>query len=141
MIWIVQMDSVSCKIYNYIKKPADLKLLKEFVHPENKYHANDLVSDQPGHYQTGFQAHGAYSSPDPKQVKIEQFSQEIANYLEDARKQSQFDQLIIVAAPHILGLLQQHLTKYVKEMIEREIQKDFMFMKEHQLLEIVKAPI
>jgi protein required for attachment to host cells len=135
MIWVVNTDSNTCRIYHYQKNPAELKLFQEILHPENKLQKKEFVSDRPGHFKSSGDARGAYSQPtDPKDVKIDMFVREIANTLDAGRKSNHFDKLIIIAPPHICGLMNQHLDKHVKKMITNNIQKDFAHASEHELL-------
>lgn len=140
MIWVVSADSNTCRIYHYQKQPTELTIIKEIVHPENKLKDSEITSDRPGHYQSGQTAHGTYfPHSDPKVVKIDTFSRQIADELDDARKKQKFDKLILIAAPHMNGLLLQHLNKNVKHLISHNIQKDLLHLPHLDLLEFLKT--
>lgn len=137
MIWVVNTNSNICRIYDYQKTPAQLTLVKEINHPENKLKKSDyLTSDKPGRYQSSATgAAGAYSPhTDPKAAAIDQFSREIANELDHGRKTNAYKQLIIITQPHMDGLLQHHLDKHVKSLVTHTIQKDATHLGSHELL-------
>jgi protein required for attachment to host cells len=138
MFWIVNCNTSICRIYAY-NKPDHMTLLKEINHPENKLKNSDLVSDRPGHYQSGTVARGAYSpDTDPKQVKIIDFLKEVAKELDHGRNDQAYNNLIIIAAPQTSGLLTQQLNKHVNNLISNHIHKDMIHLTEQELLHFIK---
>lgn len=136
--WILTADSNTCRLYNYSEKPEQLTLVKEIKHPENKLRDIELTSDKPGHYKTSSGAHGAFSQPsDPKEIKIEDFSREIAKALEHGRNTHGYEKLIVIAPPHMNGLLLQHLNKHVSDLITHNIKKDIPHFTDHELLDFL----
>jgi len=136
MIWIVVGDSNHCRVYSYQKKPVSLFLLKEIIHDEFRLKKGDfLTTDRPGHYKTKDSGGGAYSPhTDPKEVEFIHFSKEIAEFLDQGRKKNFYNQLIIIAPPHINGLLLQHLNKNVKKLLKNTIKKDYLHTTDQELL-------
>lgn len=139
LIWVVNTNSNTCRIYNYKKKPVQLALFKEIQHPENKLKDLDLTSDKPGHYKSSGSSHGAYTQPsDPKEIKIENFSREIAKELDHGRNSHAYNHLIVIAPPHMNGLLFQHINKLVKNLVSHNIEKDLIHLPDHELLSFLK---
>jgi protein required for attachment to host cells len=143
MILVVTANSNDCRIYHFDKPHANLTLLSEISHPENKLKNSDLTSDRSGHYQAGgTSGRGAYSPRmDAKEIEIDNFSREIANILNKERNGNEYKKLILIAPSHMSGLLNQHLNKHVKELIVNHIQKDLQHLKTHELLEFLKENI
>lgn len=140
MIWVINSNSNTCRIYQYDKKHAKLNLVKEIQHPENKLPTRDTISDRPGHYKANGSKRGAYSQPtDPKDIKIDDFYRQIANDLDRARSQNSFKELIVITAPHTNGLLINHMNKHVQEMVSHNIQKDLINLSEKELLEYLRT--
>jgi len=140
--WVLITDSNDCRIYQYIKKPHQLNLIKEIQHPENRLRDIDLTSDKPGHYGTSGSARGAYSQPtDPKEIKIDDFSRSIAKELDHDRNTNSYEKLIVIAPPHMNGLLFHHINKHVKELVIHNIEKDLLHLNEHDLLEFLHTHI
>jgi protein required for attachment to host cells len=139
MILVVKTNTNDCKMYHYDKHPAQLTLIGEISHPDNKLKSGDLTSDKEGHYKANQSARGAYSPhTEPKEVEVINFSKEIAEDLNQRRNMKEFEQLILIAPPHMYGLITQHLNKHVASLVINHIQKDLMHMKEHELLNFLK---
>lgn len=139
-LWVVNTDSNTCKIYQYRKHPDQLTLLKEIRHPENKLRDTDLTSDKPGHYKSSNTAHGAYSQPsDPKEIKIDAFTREIAKELDHGRNTQSYTNLILIASPHMCGLLSQHINKHVLDLVAHKIEKDLIHLPDHELLTYLRT--
>ncbi|OGT35016.1 MAG: hypothetical protein A3F11_07360 [Gammaproteobacteria bacterium RIFCSPHIGHO2_12_FULL_37_14] len=138
MIWVVNSNSIVCRIHEFYKKGAKLTLVKELQHPENKLKSGDLTADRPGHYQSSHAARGSYSQPsDPKEIKIDNFYREIAKDLDQERCKQSYDELIIIAPPHLNGLLFQHLDKHVKDLVINNIKKDLVHLPDHELIQFL----
>ena len=139
MIWVINSNSSICHIYEYHKKNSQLNLIKELQHPENKLKKEDFLSDKPGHYKSNTSTRGAYSQEtDPKETKIDSFYREIAKELDQARCNQNYDELIIIAPPHLNGLLFQHLDKHVKELVIHNIKKDLLQLPDHELIKFLQ---
>ncbi len=137
---VVNTNSNICRIYHYIKNPAQLTLLKEISHPENKLKNSDLTSDGPGHYQGGESSRGAYSPhTEAKDVLITNFAKEIAKELNQERMKKEYNELILISAPHMMGLLLQQMDKNVKELITNKLEKDLVSLSEHELLTYIQT--
>lgn len=139
LTWVLSTDSNTCRIYEYSKNPIRLTLVNEMQHPENKLRDIDLTSDKSGRYRSNGSAHGAYSQEsDPKEIKIENFSREIANELDHGRNIQAYKNLILIAPPHMYGLLFQHINKHVKDLVTHNIEKDLLHLSDRELLDFLK---
>lgn len=140
--WILATDSNTCRLYDYSKKPELLTLVKEIKHPENKLRDIDLTSDKPGHYKASGGAHGAFSQPsDPKEIKIDDFSREIANVLDHGRNTHAYEKLVVIAPPHMNGLLIHHMNKHVRDLVTHNLKKDILHCTEQELLDFLRQHI
>jgi protein required for attachment to host cells len=139
-VWVANINSNICRIYQYSKNPEQITLLKEIKHPENKLRDIDLTSDKPGHYKSSSATHGAYSQPsDPKEIRIDAFSREIAKELDHGRNTHAYKNLIIIAPPHMNGLLSQHMNKHIHDLVAHNIEKDLIHMSDHELLSFLRT--
>lgn len=138
-IWVVVANSNICRIYNYSKINKHIQLLKELNHPENKLKDIDLTSDKPGRYQSSQSAHGAYSqATDPKEIKIDHFSKEVAQQLDHGRNLHEYKKLIIIISPHMYGLILNNINSHVKNLISHTFEKDLINLNQSELLEFLK---
>lgn len=137
---VINTNTNTCRIYHYNNQPTKLILLKEISQPENKLRSGELTSDRPGHYKAGQSARGAYSPHmEAKEIEIDNFSQEIARELNKERVNHHYDELIIIAPPHMIGLLLQHINKHVKDLIINTIKKDLLNLTDNELLDFLKS--
>lgn len=58
---------------------------------------------------------------------------EVASYIEKARREGRFDRLILAAGPDFLGHVRQKLSRETQNKIEKSISKDFTRLKDHEL--------
>lgn len=142
MIWFVAANTNSCRIFLLNKKEKTLTLIDELVHPESKLRSSEITADRPGHYATMAGGRGAYvAREEPKEVEIEQFSREIAKALDHGRRKEKYQELILAAQPHMIGLIQKHLGNHVKECITHSLNKDYTHLKEHEIYKVLQADL
>jgi protein required for attachment to host cells len=142
MVWTVIANSNSCRIFDYDKRVKQLTLVKELFHPQSKLKGSDLVSDAPGHYKTRGPTHGSYEPrEEPKENEVDHFAREIAKLLDAERRQNHYEELILIAPPHMNGLIHSHLNSHVLDIIVNDINKDMANFTEHQILEALQREI
>ena len=138
--WIVNSDTNTCHIYSYHNNDKTLNLVKTILHPECRLTDVELTTDRLGRYKARDIASGAYvPHSDPKEVKIQQFAQEIARYIDHGRTTNEFQELIIVALPHMNGALLKHLSEHVKQLISNNIEKNIIKYNDNQILDFLKT--
>lgn len=132
--WLVVANSSLARIFK-IEKQHELKELKILEHPESRLHNLDLVSDKPGRdfESTGIRRHALEPKVLPKRQEFAVFAKSIANYLEHAHKQGEFESLYVAASPSLLGLLRQALHPNTAKLIKGEVDKDMTQMKPQEI--------
>lgn len=146
--WVVVASAVRTKIFSvnkikFLNGKEKLKLLRELLHPESRLHDSEIVSDKMGHYEArNHAARGSFSEPtDPKQHEMDVFAREIAHYLEGAKVDKTFQELILVAAPGFYGLLNKHMPASLKKAITLVIEKDYVKESDSNLEKHLKQQI
>jgi protein required for attachment to host cells len=143
--WVLVADSVSARIYSLDSKHRHqpLNLIHELEHVDSKKKNHDLVSDRSGSFQAGsMTGRGSFvAHSEPKTVEIDKFARELAVLLEDGRLQNLYKEIIIVAAPHFYGALNKHVSKQVKDLVKKTVQKDYMHYTEPQLREAINGSL
>lgn len=127
--WVLVADSCEAKIFKTIKARLfdnkadgkDLTLVSEHSHPNGRKKDQDLVSDKQGSFGVGnFSEH-----TDPKQYENDRFASEISKILEHAHGQNSYHDLILIAPPNFMGMINKHLAHTVKKTVCKEIEKDY----------------
>lgn len=148
-IRIVVADEASALFYD-IPHGGGLQQLRSPLHvcgqivdPTAHLHDRDLVSDQPGrksdraplqagrrgataHHATGGERH-------PRTHQTQQFVHRIAEALAQAVHAGSVDQLILVCAPHFLGMLRAGLPDSLSALVIDEVHKDLTHQPESAL--------
>jgi len=131
--WIIVADASSGRIFKTTGKIENMALIEEFDHPESRNKGTDLITDRPGSAQQAGIHGGLPPKTEPKKVEADHFAIEIAQHINKKHGENAFAKLVIVAPPHFLGLLRNHLNSNVKKLISQIVHKDFSQLKEHQL--------
>jgi protein required for attachment to host cells len=126
-IWILVADSAGARLYLRGRRWDQLDQLAELEHPEGRAHEGDLVSDQGASViQRGGQGQRRSSQPEVSATEHEAqvFAHELAARLRKGRVEQEMDALVLVAAPHFLGLLRAALDDQTRKCVIHEIDKD-----------------
>lgn len=140
--WVLTSNTNTCRIYTYSKKANELAVVKEIQHPENKLRDMELTSDKPGHYKTSGTARGAFEQrSDPKEIHIADFAREIVEELDRGRNAHAFGRLIVVAEPHMNGLIGQHMNKNLSDLVTQNIKKDVLQLSGPELSDFLQQHV
>ena len=125
-VWIVVADRSSARIFA-AEGPGleNFREVADMVNPQGSLHGRDVYPDRFGrdHAPDG---HGFSESPptDLPHYEAELFGQHIIKQLEEGRTHNQFGQLVVVAAPLMLGMLRKHYSPPLKKLVEAELDKE-----------------
>ncbi len=123
--WVVVADNSRARIFSADTPASQLIETKTLTHPEARLHQGDLVSDRPGRDRnSGIGSHNMGHETDAKDESAIRFATEVCHHLEQARINSKFDKLYIVAAPSFLGLIRKHQTPALKKIVAGEVSKN-----------------
>lgn len=130
-IWILVVNQSKAQIYASKRLSSKPLLVDELTNKEGATHPRDLVSDAPGR---AFDSHGQgrHAMEPNVGVKAEntrRFVKEIVEQLRAAHLHGNFDRLVVLAAPAVLGVLRKTLGKDLKNAVIGEIPKDMIGQK------------
>jgi protein required for attachment to host cells len=125
-IWVLVANQAEAQFYTCKRLPGKLEPAGTLTNEEGAAHARDLISDAPGrvHDRTGNARH--MMEPDTA-VKVEirrRFVKEMVGRLESAHRRHDFDELVIMAAPAVLGVIRKTMTAALSKAVVRELPKD-----------------
>lgn len=133
MKWIMLANSNDCRIYEYDRHDRHLALVDEISHPENRLKVHDLTTDHPGHYRSGSNRGSFAPEVSPLDQSIDDFAREIAKRLDKGRNQHAYEDVTLLVPAKMEGLLFKHLNKHTRALIKLIVQKNVIFMSEHEL--------
>jgi len=125
-ILVVAADSTCARIFKATSSKGPLEEKEVLVHPENRLSEKDLISDRKG---STFSSHGSGRSSyskhtDVKDQGTKEFINEINDCLMRLETNNEFKQLIIIAAPRLLGALKKQLNSGLQKRITYELNKN-----------------
>jgi len=131
---IVVADQSRARIFKTETASAPLIEIEALTHSEARLHDRELTSDLPGRIKgSGHIGHAFEQATDPKQHEIDLFAHRLAHYLEDAQNNQQFNQLLIIAEPSLLGYLRGCLPERIKKAICFELAKNITSLSPEQI--------
>ena len=132
--WILVANASLAKLYANHGPSKGLERVGEYLHPESREKALNLVSDRPGHYQGRGNGHGSYvPATDPKRHEAERFSLEIARMLDDGRTHGRYERLVLVASSPFIGLLKGCMSNPVAKLVTASVDKDYTSASDKEL--------
>ncbi|MGZ3712208.1 MAG: host attachment protein [Bdellovibrionota bacterium] len=126
--WYLVANRIEALIYE-----GDLngkfRFVKRHRNPRGKLMEQELVADKSGRSFSSARGSGIRHGFEPRsnyheEVAI-QFARKIAMALDRAALEQELSDLVVLAEPHFLGLLNQEFTKRVNELIRKEVPREW----------------
>lgn len=110
-------------------------LLTTMEHPEGRTKPRDIESDKPGRAfdSHGFARHSMERSESVHEHQMKSFVRAVAERLRRVRLEHEATQLVLIAAPHLLGLLRNELDTDTARLVYTSIPKDLQTVPLHDL--------
>jgi protein required for attachment to host cells len=123
--WILVADNSRARIFVADKAKSPLQEIRTLASPEARLHEGDLVTDKGGRDRSpGGSGHGVNDGEAHKHENAERFAALVCAELESARTAGGLRKLYVVAAPTFLGMLRQHQTPALRQLIAGEVDKN-----------------
>jgi len=124
--WIVVADGQRATVYHNDGPNKGLEIIPGLGGHQYTPPSHDMISDAPGRMQ-GFGGSGAApmtARTDPHELEEERFTERLADTVNRAALEKQFDRLILAAPPRTLGILRKALSTHATERVIAELDKD-----------------
>jgi protein required for attachment to host cells len=125
-IWILVANQAEAQIFSSARLPGNIELVRNLTHKEGAAHTRDLISDAPGrvHDRLGQARHAMEPDTGVKEEHRRRFVKEMVDLLEAAYLKSDFNELVVLAAPAVLGVIRKTLSIGLARVVIKEIPKD-----------------
>lgn len=132
--WIIAADESRARVLQ-VAGPDRLDEIDDLVNPSGRAQDRELQTDA----EPRFNGHGGVGKPASRSTggpgsdreaqgavehSVRTFAREVGRYLDRARLDHRFDQLVLVAPPKFLGALRKELDKEVEKLVTDELPKD-----------------
>jgi protein required for attachment to host cells len=137
--WVVVADATRARIFE-VQRRRHLELLLELSHPAGRAHGRALETDRPGRVQqraTGSIRSAIEPQTEVHQVELARFAREIGQALRAGLDRAAYDQLVLIAPPHFLGVLRSQLDGQVARRVTTSVDKDLTAWTERDLAESI----
>ena len=133
--WIVAADASRARVLQVAGREHKLVEVESLVNPQGRMQDRQLQTDA----EPRFSGHGGVGKPGTARTggpasdretqgavehSVKVFARQIGRYLEQARNQQRYHELVLVAPPKFLGALRQELDKEVEKLVADELPKD-----------------
>ena len=133
---IVVANQSRARFFDWRDRRSVCRMTGELTDPLARLHDRDINSDRPGRVfdrastfgrrRGAVSRHSTGSELTPRKIEARRFAERIVVQLERARRQRDFDGLVLVAGPPFLGLLRRALTEPLRQMVRGELPKDLV---------------
>ena len=125
-IWVLVANQAEAQFYASDRLWKNLHLADVLLNEEGAAHPRDLISDAPGRSfdRFGPARHAMEPNTGVKEEQRRRFVKEMVERLESGHLKGDFDQLVVLAAPAVLGVIRKHLSGGLEKTVIREIPKD-----------------
>jgi protein required for attachment to host cells len=137
--WYVIADGGRARFVERDEQGA-YRTVSSFVSTELKASSRDLGTERPGrvHESATTARHAIEPKTDPKEAAKEDFIRYVAEQVQSA--QENYDDLVLVAPPRVLGQLRETLAQSVADAVTRDLAKDLTKVPDHELSEHLAKP-
>ena len=139
--WILISNASNARLYRDGSPTKPFSLHGSFEHPESRAKVRDLTTDMNGRKPSGgngFARPGAEPDTDPKQVEAQKFARELARELSTGLEEHAYDEVVIAAPPHFLGLLRHAVSTEVERHLIVTLDKDLTHLAERDMERVVR---
>jgi len=141
--WILVSDACRARLFQDCGLRSGLSELEGFACPGAREHVKDRVSDRAGLKPAGGQGvrAGATQEVDPKEAEARAFARFLADTLKRKLNEQCFNELVLTAPPHFLGILRGALDETVSRCVVASFDKDFTTLDIQELSRRIHASV
>jgi len=124
--WLVVADGQRATVYHNSGPGKGLEILEGLGGYQDVPKNSDIISDAPGRNRAAGVRGAAPmdAGADPHELEERRFTEGLADEVNRAALQKQFDRLILAAPPRTLGILRKSLSSHATDRVVAELSKD-----------------
>ena len=134
---VIVADGARARIFASHSVLNQLEEVEAFAHPEAHWSNQDIASDAAG---KSVDQHGALEpATSPQEHETENFAHSLAEHLKDLHNQQHYEELVLVAPPHFLGLLQKQLPTPLDKLVSKTVKKDLTKLGVEEIIGYIRS--
>jgi protein required for attachment to host cells len=134
---VIVADNARARIFASHTVLNHLEELEGFAHPEAHWTNQELATDSSG---KSVDRRGALEpATSPREHEAEKFAHDLAHHLKDLHNQKHFEELVLIAPPRFLGMLQKHLQKPLDKLVSRTLGKDLTTCSVEEIIDYIRS--
>jgi protein required for attachment to host cells len=126
-VWVLVCDAARGRLFEIREGDPSWHVVETFSHEESRSKASELVGDHAGRSspQGGSVHHNALApASSPKEVEQGHFVHTLATAMDHAMRANRFSRWVLVAPPHVLGMLKKELSPELTKHLMATVDKD-----------------
>ena len=138
--WVLVAQRAGARLYEKASE-GEVRLLEEIAHPEGRLRDHEVDTDRQGAtFHSGSSARHAFGREESAhEHDAASFARTLARRLSLGRHSGRYDELMLVAEPHFLGVLRAALDRPTALCVTGTMPKDYAWVVEHDLRKQVEA--
>jgi protein required for attachment to host cells len=143
-VWVLVCDSAKARLFEVRDQDPVWRVVEVAIHAESREKASELVSDHSGRRSSeGSSVHHNALAPSnsPKEVEKEHFLRSLVTTLDQAMRSRRFYRWVLVAPPHVAGVVKKSLTPQLEKHMMRTVDKDLNHLDVSELSEKLRDDI
>jgi protein required for attachment to host cells len=130
--WIVAADSSRARVLQVADRER-LVEIESFLNPDGRMDERELTTDAHPRFRGTAGPGSDRQETSAQEHATDLFAKRVGDYLDKARTEHRYDQLVIVAPPKFLGVLRAELGKEVEKLVVNELPKELSSLNEREL--------
>jgi protein required for attachment to host cells len=133
--WIIAADESRARVLQVTGRDQRLAEIDDLVNPAGRAQDRELQTDAEPRF-SGRPGGGPASDREAQgavEHSVGVFARELGRYLDKARMEQRYDQLVLIAPPKFLGALRKELHKEVEKLVADELPKDLAWFNARDL--------
>lgn len=133
--WIVVAHRAGARIFSRDSDSHGLVPVTQIEHPTGHLHEREFGSDRPGRDASSARpgAHAMTNETPGRDHDLERFARVIAEHLRAARVAHDMTSVVLVAEPHLLGVLRAALDDGTATLVRGTLAKDLVHVPDREL--------
>jgi protein required for attachment to host cells len=144
IVWVLVCDSAKSRLFEVHEDNPNWRLVELTTHAESRSKASELVGDHSGRRSSeGPSVHHNALAPSssPKEVEKGHFLHSLVMTLDQALRAKLFYRWVLVAPPHVAGVLKKDLTPQLEKHLMTTVDKDYNQVDVRELAERLREDV